>query len=419
MAPPRARSRWTSRVYAGGVELGSRREPFDAKIDLVWRPRPEFRLSASPHNVHAHVELGRARLRLDVLGRSRLLHVLVDKVEFGSAVVEGAIEPGRFSTRRALASLRFVVPNFPDLQPAAPVARGRSVWAGRVVATGGGWELTLDSQHGSPMRDGTYSVTHVGDLNRSDGQAFTTKQAVDALEATQAALSFCRGRYSSPWLATGYDLRGNVGFQEWSPRLTDAWSGVLSWCPFERSSAFSEAYGALLGAWAHPFHRDVLQHVLPYYMSANGSGFVESRLMLAQAGLELMTWFLLVEWPPTRWLSPRDHKSAKAEDLLPELLRWARIRETFPRWLPRLRALAKQEGWKDAPTALVRLRNEVTHPRRRNQLLRRGEPVWVDAWLLATHYLELVLLRWVGYRGLYLNRLHRRTVWDTTRVPWA
>jgi hypothetical protein len=70
---------------------------------------------------------------------------------------------------------------------------------------------------------------------------------------------------------------------------------------------------------------------------------------------------------------------------------------------------------------LWRVRNSLVHPPKRIE-----EPEWphrdelLEAWQLATWYLELAVLRLLGYRGEYVSRL-RLEGWvvDIEVVPWS
>jgi hypothetical protein len=91
---------------------------------------------------------------------------------------------------------------------------------------------------------------------------------------------------------------------------------------------------------------------------------------------------------------------------------------------PRLRvnalpALAAAQGWADAPEALVTLRNSIIHPHARNTQRLQSYPVpaRAEAWTIGLWYLELVLLKWFGYAGPYVNRQTAQHVGETEVVP--
>lgn len=67
------------------------------------------------------------------------------------------------------------------------------------------------------------------------------------------------------------------------------------------------------------------------------------------------------------------------------------------------------------------VRNALVHPPRKLNDIEwpSGEELF-EGWRLAMWYLELVILRVLGYEGEYVSRLKLSgTVWDTDRPPWA
>jgi hypothetical protein len=74
----------------------------------------------------------------------------------------------------------------------------------------------------------------------------------------------------------------------------------------------------------------------------------------------------------------------------------------IPPELDALRAVLSEPGF-DGPRAVTWLRNRLVHP------MDSGEPDRIEhavlqAWQLSMHYLELLLLHRLGYRGPYLRR---------------
>lgn len=85
----------------------------------------------------------------------------------------------------------------------------------------------------------------------------------------------------------------------------------------------------------------------------------------------------------------------------------------------RLKATGKTR-W-EGPEILFELRNAMVHPPKHLDDIQwpEGEEL-VDAWLLGTWYLELGLLRVLGYDGKYWERTRlNRPAADLDPVPWA
>ena len=127
------------------------------------------------------------------------------------------------------------------------------------------------------------------------------------------------------------------------------------------------------------------------------------------------------------WLTPEiadghnTHLPAGARARL--LLQWAGIPPEIPDELPALAdraAAVGQAGW-ERPEVLFKIRNDLLHPPRHVT-----DPKWPDfdqllaAWQLGTWYLELIVLRCLGYTGEYRSRL-RLGGWENhvELVPWS
>jgi hypothetical protein len=105
------------------------------------------------------------------------------------------------------------------------------------------------------------------------------------------------------------------------------------------------------------------------------------------------------------------------------LLQWAGIPVELPSQFGALAARGGRLSQSDVagPELIFDVRNNLVHPPKRID-----EPEWPDraqlleAWQLATWYLELALLRLLGYEGEYVSRL-RLGGWDfdTEPVPWS
>jgi hypothetical protein len=175
--------------------------------------------------------------------------------------------------------------------------------------------------------------------------------------------------------------------------------------------------------WLDPDRRDILEVAIHWYIEANlGSGAIEGAVILSQNGLERLAYYILVH----------ERGILREEDFRPGGLHAAeRLRRLFtefglptPIGPPRFRvnnlpALAAAQGWRDAPEALVILRNSIVHPDQRNTQRLHNYPIPArhEAWTLCLWYFELVLLKWFGYSGNYANRQTIRFNGETEVVP--
>jgi hypothetical protein len=97
---------------------------------------------------------------------------------------------------------------------------------GRVTLKADSWKITIaatehtDKLIESLKSKGGYAITHMGQVEREDGSAFSSEMLSRLLSALHQFLSFAFGRWAGVALAIGVDAQGNRCHEEWGPRLT-------------------------------------------------------------------------------------------------------------------------------------------------------------------------------------------------------
>jgi hypothetical protein len=155
-----------------------------------------------------------------------------------------------------------------------------------------------------------------------------------------------------------------------------------------------------------------------HLLAANGPEVLDVRIPVACSGLELLGWAVLQR---QQWLTRDGLGRLPAAGRVRLLLQWASIPVELPTQFGALAARRGRLGQTDAagPEVIFDVRNNLVHPPRRIE-----EPEWpghselFEAWQLATWYLELAVIRLLGYEGEYVSRL-RLGGWigDTELVP--
>ena len=74
----------------------------------------------------------------------------------------------------------------------------------------------------------------------------------------------------------------------------------------------------------------------------------------------------------------------------------------------------------DGPDMVTQIRNRLVHPKAAQERVYRLDGLLAEVWLLARHYLVLLILHSLGYQGSYRDlRKLRRLAGDVDKVPWA
>jgi len=234
-------------------------------------------------------------------------------------------------------------------------------------------------------------------------------------------LSFVANRELGIGPTCGLNAEGQVVWLDCGPPRLKLGKGVINWCtPRLVSAALPQ-----LAAGFEAFETDeamevIVDRAIGYALAANGDEVIDVRIPIACSGLELLAWAVLQRH---RWLIDGDaRRKLGAAAAVRLLLKWAGIPTAIPQSLPALEAWRKKSSQPDweGPEVLFNVRNGMVHPPKR-----LSDPEWPDgeelfeAWQLGTWYLELVLLRILGYEGEYWSRVRLgRSAFDLEPVPW-
>ncbi|MEV3908674.1 hypothetical protein [Streptomyces canus] len=326
----------------------------------------------------------------------------------------------------------FNLPNWHGpLELVAEVAGGEREWSGRWVHQASGWKITLDVRpdHQRTWRDlhkaDVYVMTHVMEVRRADGSTFTADEADPLLTALHVGISFALGRWAAPMLPVGEDIDGHVRWEQWQGSHCDPARGIGDgWWYDQDHESLGDFLNLVIDAFADSDKLTPLRFQMMYAISAMRSrDFVEPRIIMGTAGLEHIMWQSLVL---SGTLTEQQYKRGPAHDLLRRVLRDAKIpADIAPRLLPAAAQYAadvKSNHNRDVDGAdiVTWVRNRLVHPQESQERVYGLDGLTRDAWLLARHYLVLLILNSLGYNGSYrdLTRI-RGWVSDVTKVPWS
>jgi hypothetical protein len=391
----------------------------DVALSFTWLPHPNvrFEMSAEPWGV----ELQPSQLELD-LKPPIVVPVMVGRVNIGAVneIAGNLVERAALDTEIAVDAISFLLANTPTMAGDWITKSDTGAWRGRVVLESPPWRVTLEvrpdnRQIVNELRAfGGYAVTHVGSLERIDGALFSVARGREILNALNLFLSFARGLWTPPLLPVGY-RGGNIVSREWLGRTSSPWRANFGWFSPRHPNTLADAFPLFMQRWQDPQWEDSLTLGIWWYIEANGPATAESSLLLSQVALELFSWVILVQ--ERCLLSGTQHRNARAEDNIRRLLQWAQIPLAIPPEHPTLTHYAAAEGWTDGPAALIGLRNKLTHPGgKATAIFAAPAEARVELRELALWYVELVLLRFHGYRGDYVKR---HNVDGVERVPWG
>ena len=280
-----------------------------------------------------------------------------------------------------------------------------------------GWDLRL-AEAGGPraVNDFSYVVEAVPHDLPVD---------LDATERLSSQvfllLSLIAGQEIGVAPVVGIDAAGRVVWADWGAPRSRPEQSAWRWCPRHLVNHALPALAIGLTSLADdPALQQVVDRAGRHLLAANGPEVLDIRIPVACTGLELLGWAVLQRH---QRLTRTGLGRLPAKGRVRLLLQWAGIPIELPSQFRSLEARRGRLGQADAagPELIFHVRNSLVHPPKRIE-----EPEWphrdelLEAWQLATWYLELAVLRLLGYRGEYVSRL-RLDGWagDTEVVPWS
>ena len=268
---------------------------------------------------------------------------------------------------------------------------------------------------------GGYAFTHVGQLTRTDGSAFTVREAEGILESLTAFLSFARGAQCSLPIRWGCGANGEIVWRHFGSPVVDRWRQPHSWFDERHGELLTELFDAFCRRYNDETLRDPLILVLHWYRHCNTqSSGMEGSLILGMTALDLLS--ALIVAGRCRSMSARKHDELNAEKKLCALLKKLDVPADIPSQYAKLTAFAEKNSKSDSCETLAEFRNGFVHPnkKRRDSVFGAdGKAAAFDAWQLSLWYQELALLYLLDHRGSYANRTTPRWVGQVEPVPWS
>ena len=337
--------------------------------------------------------------------------------------LEGRIGRRCIGRRDGLAELRFLlwspVLNVGQRQIRYPNGEERRA---RIAFGFDGWDIDVDlwpdwwtysRQVGGKL---PLTTMRVGRIRRHDRSSFSVDDSEPLTACLFDFLSFVSGRGVGIATPVGYDAHGAPRYAEWSLTLLDVSSSeVTSWYPVGHPESLSGGFRSFASLWYDPTYLHALATLVRIYTSSNISS---SRvgIVVSFTGLETLCTLLPAHCPSLR--SVTLGRSAAAKKRIRSLLTAVGIDTTIPAHFPAMLAYATSRTPPlDGPATIASVRNKIVH--RATKRL-DGEPLYSEVHTLSLWYLELLLLRLIGYDGKYNKRIAPSpNIANPASVPWA
>ena len=250
-----------------------------------------------------------------------------------------------------------------------------------------------------------YAVTHTGRIRRSDRSHFDGAEAEQVVRSLATFLSFLRGGRCGIALATGISDEDDEAWQRWGTGHVKRGNNSRYWLSGIHSEdaisdLFRGSFRRLVGADGR-----AVQNILDWYLNASESSY-HAGLILIQAALERLSHLILDR--------PKGGREKTGDFIRDALSRSCLgVSASVPEALRELTDFAFAENIAHGPAAIVKVRNDLVHPRTTTPAI--SARTQLEASELAEYYVELILLKMFGYSGRHWNRIDARH----EDVPWS
>ena len=326
---------------------------------------------------------------------------------------------------QSLSHVVFHVTNFHNIvgRPTAVLKKnGRRYFIERILFEAEGWKITLDQLETTPEiikslnAQGGYGITHVGKLERADGQVFTEKEALVFLQIFTDFLSFTRGFYICLGLAIGYDKSGNKIWQHWQNSSGSSWKSIASWCPKQEAKMLSDVFPGFVKWWQN--WASIRKTITLLVFTSKLRSL--SRTSYCKCSNCIRNSYLRSFCRTMSNMSKTEYRKNKSIDHTRNLFTAFNIPSTIPKTgilLNEIRQFAAENDWVDGVKTLNKMRNSITHPEttKRELFYNASSMTKIGAAYLSLWYLELAFLAMFGYDQLYSNRIVESNL---NAVPW-
>lgn len=276
--------------------------------------------------------------------------------------------------------------------------------------------LDYDAKLKSLNDNGGYIILYYGELKRKEGPV-KIEDTKDVFHCLNTFITFLNGRRTAAIFSQGI-YEHDVMWTDYSRKNIDPYKDIQSWTPKFTTEGFDVLWKKFSELWKDTNDKHFLTTVIHWYIEANNNrGFTDGSIVMAQSALELLYNWWIIEGK--KMIVGKDSERLNAANKIRLLLSQLNITHFAPEEFTDLKEFIENENEiKDAPDAIVQIRNAVVHSQeqKRRKLRNISIETKYEALQLSIWYIEMALLRILNYKFKYINRCSDSN--HEEHVPW-
>lgn len=270
--------------------------------------------------------------------------------------------------------------------------------------------------------EGGYLLLYNGELTISRG-TLTFDDHNDVLQSLSVFISFLNSARTSYIFPRAF-LHDLLIFSDYSgDQVVSSFRYSKSWLPKRRLDNINSLWTSFRKYWKEPDDKNFLLTSIFWYTSSNQPDTIEGGLIIGQVALELIFNWWVVE--KKNFSGEGLSAKIRTERKIRAILKLLTIDPVIPSHFSSLTNYKEGYGnLKDSCDTIVQVRNDLVHSDKSRSARLSGyghHQVIKEAWQLNLFYIELALLRILGYNGNFYNRLGSTENPDGFEqiVPWV
>ena len=268
-----------------------------------------------------------------------------------------------------------------------------------------------------------------GLMKVTSASEFNQRLVAPLLEQLHHFLSFAFGSWVSPAFTKG----GNAAFDDFYSHFENYASvktlDLRGWLACGHQCCLAEAFPGFVVQFGKADWKEPLTTAIGWLVGALTATreSKKKKMTYAQIPLEMFAWLVFCDLHEV--VPEEEFRKLSAASKISMLLNNAKVPLEVPAKLTSLLKIqTKNSTLNNGPKLVVKLRNTIIHPSKKNRAFLDAieadcdvdlEDVYREALELYQWYTTLIILHLIGYNGVYANRLG--TPWNPTvePVPWA
>ena len=307
-----------------------------------------------------------------------------------------------------------------DKLPGYLIEHKDKMFAGRIEFETTDYEIIIDKRYDYTKElkeilksKNGFITTHIGRIKRKDNSSFKTKNIIDLLEKISYALSFLCARRIGISIVNGYTNDINT-YRLCIKDIIMPYNFLPSWSDTISNHNNIEKYmNLIMKKLEDDYNNLALKRVIDWYIESISNLTIENNIISIQIALETLSYIILVQ--EEKKLSNDEFDNNTAINNIRMLLESCKLNNNKELMVFDDKI---KERFNDGIELIIYLSNKIVHPARKDKIYLSHEDVW-NIIQIGTRYIELIILKFIGYKGEYSNRLKDRYFGQVERVPWS